>query len=740
MLRKAFYATIVLLVMCTGMAMGQCPVNIGFDLGSFTNWQGATGTIGTDGTVTLPNSGTGAAVFGLISRAAQQVDYYGQFSLSSPNGSSTVAQLGDNTTGSAKTGLNKAQRLTYTFTVPANSNEFSLIYYYAVVLEDPPNDASHTDLTKPKFRAAVFNVTDNQYTNCADFNFVSISNLPGFTKAPVQKNNDVYYKDWSPVTIDLRGYAGKTLRLEFTTNNCAPGGHFAYAYIDVNENCASPVSGNVICKDNPDLTLVAPAGFAGYTWFNGKDFTHPIASTSTYTISPRPVPGTMYSVAIQPYPGLGCPDTITTTIQDAEPATINIKPTLQVCGSLPFNIQDSSIFAGSTSTLTYTYYTNIAATPQYYVTDPTNITLAGTYYIKATTLGGCEYVEPIVLSYLVSPVLKITSPPQVCAPATIDITNPAITQGSQNIIGQFSYFTDAAATIPLNITDAQKISKTGRFYIKTTNGQCSDIQPITVTINQLPVLLTNPVSACEKADITIDSATVGSSSNVTFSYFYDAAGTQSMSMASAKAITTRGASSYYIQATSTITGCSSALVKIDVHVYDYPQSTVTDPPAVVFPATVDITHAFSRQTGTVYYFYTDSLCTKLIADATQIGVRGTYYVKAVNGNDCALILPIKVTINPPPDVDYSVNTFTPNGDGYNDIFLIKLNPAIKLHHFRIYGSWGGLIFDTTSSTQGWDGTYNGKKMPVGTYYWVMDAYDTYYNKTIKQSGSITLVM
>jgi gliding motility-associated-like protein len=437
-------------------------------------------------------------------------------------------------------------------------------------------------------------------------------------------------------------------------------------------------------------------------------------------------------VRIVPFPGIGCQDTITTTVQSPENLALNIVPSLTSCKFQSFDLTAPAVTAGSDTSFTYTYYTDSLTTQ--FVTDPTNVTDSGTYYIKATSPAGCNYVKPVTVSFLLTPVLKINEPPAVCYPTTVDITARSVTAGSvlRNLAHPITYWTDAKATIPL--TNPNKITKSGTYYIKAENTiGCSDTEPVTVLINDLPVLVTNTISGCQTANITVAAATEGSSYGTTLTYWADSKAT--IPLTSPNAITQTG--TYYIQATNT-NGCS-VIAPITVNVYQYPQVTVTDPPAVVFPQTVDITTTFVRQTGTAYYIYIDSLCTQLLGNPTEITNHGTYYIKAVNGNDCALVLPVKVTINAPPPVDFGVNTFTPNGDSRNDVFRIKLPDAVKLYHFRIYGSWGGLLFETTSSLDGWDGTSNGKKMPVGTYYWIFDGYDTYLKKPIKQSGSVTIV-
>jgi gliding motility-associated-like protein len=79
---------------------------------------------------------------------------------------------------------------------------------------------------------------------------------------------------------------------------------------------------------------------------------------------------------------------------------------------------------------------------------------------------------------------------------------------------------------------------------------------------------------------------------------------------------------------------------------------------------------------------------------------------------------------------------TPNGDGKNDSWIlsgIELFPDCMV---ELYNRWGEMIFQSPGYSTNWDGTYKGKPLPVGTYYYIIDLHDP----TIPvYTGSVTIM-
>jgi gliding motility-associated-like protein len=67
------------------------------------------------------------------------------------------------------------------------------------------------------------------------------------------------------------------------------------------------------------------------------------------------------------------------------------------------------------------------------------------------------------------------------------------------------------------------------------------------------------------------------------------------------------------------------------------------------------------------------------------------------------------------------NTFTPNGDGTNDKWTV---PGLRFYEgarISVFDKAGDRLFYTEIPDQGWDGTYKGKQLPIGSYFWVIEA-------------------
>ncbi|MES2331819.1 MAG: gliding motility-associated C-terminal domain-containing protein [Bacteroidota bacterium] len=472
---KKYHWILFLCILFQYGAKGQgCPPNIGFETGDFTHWQLLAGYVNAGG-IHLTTSGSPVPQqHSLYKNTGNLLDPYGKFPVNCPDGGNYTLKLGNDDTKAM------AEGVYYTFTIPADRNDFSLIYHYAVVLQNP----NHSRDEQPKFMAQVFNVTTNQYITCSSFEYVATLGLPGFKIS--SEKADVLYKEWTPVTIKLSGYAGATIRLEFTTNDCIPGAHFGYAYVDVGENCVSPVSGTVVCQSDSALNLIAPYGFSSYKWFD-RDFSKVLGTGGTLRQTPIPQENTVYAVELVPSSGRGCADTAYAYIRySTEALDLNVtQAILADCINEGVDITKDFITAGSSPGLSFTYYTDPELKNRYLLTD--SVIVSGTYYIKATNADGCFVSKSITVKIDPLPVFTVASPKPIAKPGTYDLTK-AVSAG-----GTLSYWMNAAATIPL--ANPSLLDKNGTYYVKITSAAgCVSITSVAVSFVNPSLVLSNVFS------------------------------------------------------------------------------------------------------------------------------------------------------------------------------------------------------------------------------------------------------
>jgi len=99
------------------------------------------------------------------------------------------------------------------------------------------------------------------------------------------------------------------------------------------------------------------------------------------------------------------------------------------------------------------------------------------------------------------------------------------------------------------------------------------------------------------------------------------------------------------------------------------------------------------------------------------GISGCYAVTAfdMNGNESEFSNIVCVDNCPAYELP---NTFTPNGDGSNELFVPIVNRFIETVDFQVFNQWGNQIFDATDPLINWDGkTASGRDVPEGTYYY-----------------------
>ena len=352
----------------------------------------------------------------------------------------------------------------------------------------------------------------------------------------------------------------------------------------------------------------------------------------------------------------------------------------------------------------------------------------GTYLvIYSFTNGTCNNSANTTV-VIKNPSMVVNNPAGTCFPATIDLTNPSITTGSQAGLN-FNYYQDNAGTIPL--VNPSAVGTGGTYYIQGVDpvtGCSSNIQPVVVTIFAKPVVTASgsATDICKGTTITLTATSPGNT--------IDWPGVGPGNVVTATPLD----STVYLAVATSPNGCmDTATVNIAVQPFTITLTANPDPVLAgtntTFTTTGNFTYNVLAWTPTL--LFNDQIATTqniVVNDTTT-----SFSVIAQSTTGCLDTATLSIIVDANLKDFFIPNSFSPNNDGNNDIFKVY-GTSVKEVILRVYNQWGQLIFETENAQGGWDGTWNGRPQEVGVYVYVAKV--TFYNNvTIKRKGTINLI-
>jgi gliding motility-associated-like protein len=236
------------------------------------------------------------------------------------------------------------------------------------------------------------------------------------------------------------------------------------------------------------------------------------------------------------------------------------------------------------------------------------------------------------------------------------------------------------------------VNSPGIYWLQASNGGCVVRDSVLVGyVPLVPPVLPSASLACQGDTVTLEVITNGAqlmwsdgstadALDVTNSGNYSATLTLEGCSASASARVDFLPDSIVLPAWTDSTFCIGQELRLDAEVpfANYSWSTGHDGPYLLVPDTGSYAVTVSTPCATV---------------------EGS--IRIVQG-DCS------------PEV-FLPNAFTPNGDGYNDVFGITLSDVVPDLQLSIFNRWGELIFTSSDGLPAWDGTFSGQPAPQGVY-------------------------
>lgn len=337
------------------------------------------------------------------------------------------------------------------------------------------------------------------------------------------------------------------------------------------------------------------------------------------------------------------------------------------------------------------------------------ITPTASGQIKVTgTVNGCSSADSLTLTIKQVPTvqLQVNGQNPLCAGDTVVLS---ATSNMSNAL-----FLWSTAVFTPQITVSPVITTT--YTVTATVSGCYSDTSVVITVNPSPQLTVTPatIELCDGESVVID--VISDMSGTSFSWSNGMTGTP---------INLTPAASYTLTLTGTAAGCTTTL-NLPVDVIPMPTVSLGEDGYVCEGEPVTLNPAGSYQT--VLWWDGATQPTHLVYDP------GTYWITAFNGK-CNVVDSVFFDECPQLKVP---NVFTPNGDGFNDVFRPEYT-SVEIRSFVVYSRWGSEVYASQDPEPRWDGTHFGTPCTEGVYFYVVRYYNPKFGLVQEKAGSVQLL-
>jgi gliding motility-associated-like protein len=458
---------------------------------------------------------------------------------------------------------------------------------------------------------------------------------------------------------------------------------------------------DTICEG--ESTTISASGAYNYSWTPTTNLT--LLSDSVVVVTPPTT--TTYTLVVT--------DQQNTCTGSVDIEIIVIPPPNVEVIAIPNNICEgdtSILLASNASTFEWNDMTTINP---YYVT-PSNTT---TYTVTGYDDYGCSNSASVTVNVSSIPIITFTPP------------NPAICEGETASVqasgGSFYTWSNSTTANPLVVSP----TSTTTYQVTASDplGICFSTSEVTVTVfdNSIADFSGENLDGCAP----LAAAFTDESTNANqWEWSFGDANTSSQQNP-IHSYNTAGLYDVTLIVTS-VDGCKDTLQKTAfVEVYPQPIASFTWTPEV--GKVYDPTITFHSNATAQYWFWDfgDGATSTSSPPVTHTypGEENTYTVTLVVSNEHGCIDSTQHIITILDDILVFPNVITPNGDGYNDFFVITNADKYPGNILKVYNRWGKMVFEMSN----YDNSWNGGNLSDGSYYFV------FYYLDKSHHGSLSII-
>jgi gliding motility-associated-like protein len=481
-----------------------------------------------------------------------------------------------------------------------------------------------------------------------------------------------------------------TYYVDATANGCTSSTRTAITATVYNSPSITSTSESSIC-DSGIVILGATASAGTINWYNVSTGGTSLGTGATYTTPTINTTTTYYVDASTS----NCTSPTRTTIT----ATVNTTPT--ITSTTPSSICDSgtATLEATVSGGTINWYDSLIGGTLLdsgsTFTTPI-ITATTTYYAEAVSSNSCTNPTRTAITATVNTTPTITSinPNSRCDSGTLTLEATASA-------GTLNWYDVATGGTPLGTGTTFTtpiITTTTTYYVDASTNSCTSATRTEVTATVYPISTsTEEVVLCQGETTTLDASITG------MTYLWSPGGETTQT------IEASSIGDYSVTISSpTITSCDSKkYISVIAH------------PAPIISSIIVNENSISIELAAYYSYYEYAINGIDFQSSNQFSriPSGQYTASVRDTNGCNLVTQ-----------DFTIFTiskyFTPNNDGYNDVWQVKEMANYPSSSAQIYDRYGKLLMELSSTRYSWDGNFKEHALPADDYWYRLKLNDT----------------
>jgi gliding motility-associated-like protein len=336
--------------------------------------------------------------------------------------------------------------------------------------------------------------------------------------------------------------------------------------------------------------------------------------------------------------------------------------------------------------------------------------------LQTTTYRAVVQSQPCSIAYSNSVIITLSPKPSAAFTAdTVCLGNTTKFKNNSTILSGFIPYTewdfkDGGTSVSFSPTHTYQAAGTYDVELRVTSNQgCVDTANVKVVVNALPSsVITSSKGAFSfcTGDSLILIATAGA-----YNYLWN-------STLTTKNITVKTPGTYRLLITDQVTACSAS-DSVVVQSFTAPLLNAGMDTSISLGSSVTLNPTSSNAITSWTWFPGTGLSNSMIRNPIATpAITTTYNLVAIDVNGCMAVDSLVITILNDFDVTIS-NMMTPNGDGYNDTWIIQNIENYPYTKVTVVTRQGEEVYSSDSYNNKWDGTQNGNKLADGTYYYII---------------------